>query len=267
MEFLKKHYEKVILGVVLLGLTAGLAFLPFKIANERMQLEEQRNRILTVRPKELEPPDTERTEAVLKRLRAPVLADFSLPHNLFNPVPWQRQADGRLIPIRTGAEIGPARVEITQVSPLYLTMSLEQIGASGTNYLISIKKQAETNPRRASVSRYVAVGEKIDVFTLREVVGPPDKPERLIFEATDTGERVVVTPDQPYQRVDGYTVDYRYEPDNLRRANQRVGSTVRLSGEDYTLVSINLVAPNSYEIVFSARSTGKKTTVRYTGAP
>ena len=38
MDFLKKHYEKVLLGVVLLGLAAGAVFLILMIPNERAAL-------------------------------------------------------------------------------------------------------------------------------------------------------------------------------------------------------------------------------------
>ena len=37
MEFLKKHYEKVLLGVVLVGLTVGAASLPLMISGERQR--------------------------------------------------------------------------------------------------------------------------------------------------------------------------------------------------------------------------------------
>jgi hypothetical protein len=39
MDFLKKHYEKILLGVVLLGLAVAVGFLPFKIASEKENLE------------------------------------------------------------------------------------------------------------------------------------------------------------------------------------------------------------------------------------
>ena len=35
MEFIKKNYEKMLLGLVLLGLAVAVALLPFKIASER----------------------------------------------------------------------------------------------------------------------------------------------------------------------------------------------------------------------------------------
>ena len=43
MDFLKKHYEKVMLGVVLLGLAVAVAVLPFMIASEKEKLEEMKS--------------------------------------------------------------------------------------------------------------------------------------------------------------------------------------------------------------------------------
>ena len=50
MQFLKKHYEKVLLSIVLLGLAGAAAALPWQVSHERDRLEEiQRN--LTVKVK------------------------------------------------------------------------------------------------------------------------------------------------------------------------------------------------------------------------
>ena len=35
MDFIKKHYEKIMLGVVLLGLVGVLVFMPFLIPSDR----------------------------------------------------------------------------------------------------------------------------------------------------------------------------------------------------------------------------------------
>ena len=53
MEFLKKNYEKVVLGVVLLGWTIAACLLPFIISAKRASLEEQR---VSTKPKVKELP-------------------------------------------------------------------------------------------------------------------------------------------------------------------------------------------------------------------
>ena len=42
MDFVKKHYEKILLGFVLLGLVVALVFLPFMIASDRDQQEQMK---------------------------------------------------------------------------------------------------------------------------------------------------------------------------------------------------------------------------------
>ena len=39
MDFVKKHYEKILLGFVLLGLVGALVFLPFMIASDQQKLQ------------------------------------------------------------------------------------------------------------------------------------------------------------------------------------------------------------------------------------
>jgi hypothetical protein len=57
MDFLKKHYEKILLGVVLLGLVTAAVLLPFMIMSDRENLEVTRMGIINRVPKPLEPLD------------------------------------------------------------------------------------------------------------------------------------------------------------------------------------------------------------------
>ena len=86
MDFLKKHYEKVLLGVVLLGLAVAVAFLPFKIASEKQKLEDMRNQLIHPKVKPLTNLDLSLPDQVLKLAAAPPQVDFSAPHRLFNPI-------------------------------------------------------------------------------------------------------------------------------------------------------------------------------------
>ena len=123
MDFLKKHYEKVLLGVVLLGLAVAVAFLPFKIASEKQKLEDMRNQLIHPKVKPLTNLDLALPDSVLKRVAAPALVDFSAPHRLFNPMAWQKAADGHLIKVDS-TNIGPNAVTITKMVPLYLKLTL-----------------------------------------------------------------------------------------------------------------------------------------------
>jgi len=52
MDFVKKHYEKIILGIVLVGLAVAVAFIPFKVASEKKELDEKR---LSLIPRSVKP--------------------------------------------------------------------------------------------------------------------------------------------------------------------------------------------------------------------
>jgi len=39
---------------------------------------------------------------------------------------------------------------------------------------------------------------------LRKIDGPPENPTKLTLELNDTGETAIITPDQPFRRIDGY---------------------------------------------------------------
>jgi len=83
MDFLKKHYEKIILGVVLLGLAVAVVFIPFKVGSERNQLEEKRKSLIARKVAPLTNIDLAMPEAALKRVGVPVVLNFSTGHRLF----------------------------------------------------------------------------------------------------------------------------------------------------------------------------------------
>ena len=261
MNFIKKHYEKVLLGAVLLGLVVAAVLLPFKVATEEAALKQQREEIMERGPGPLPPLNLNRSEEALKRLQDPARLNFAKPHNLFNPGPWQKAQDGTLIPVPTGREFA---VEIVKITTLYLTITLDSVGASGSNYLIKIERETEPNasPRRKQ-SEYVSLNDKPKKLpvTLRGVKGPPEKPSELVLELNDTGERISVAFDRPYRQVDGYTADLKSE--NKTWPGLRKGARLPFAGDAFTIVAINLVATNQFEVILSATSTGKKYTVNF----
>src|SRR3954453_9489813 len=97
MDFLRKHYEKILLGLVLVGLVGALGYLPFKISNENEKLTQMSGGLITPKVKPLTNIDLTMPEAGLKRAATPVAYDFASTNKLFNPMPWQRAPDGHLV--------------------------------------------------------------------------------------------------------------------------------------------------------------------------
>jgi hypothetical protein len=258
LDFIKKNWEKVLLGGVLLGLLVAVVMLPVKIASEKAELDEMMIRIVQRPAKEIEPLDLSAFEKTLERTGQRVALDLTTGHRLFNPVLWQRATDGRPIKVMEGNEVGIGAVEVVQITPLHLVLTLDSVLTtdSGSRYAIGVEKQADP-VRRNRVKRqtYASVGDKNDTFLLREVVGAPADPTAVILELSDTSERVTLTREKPFTRVDGYTADLRYPPENRNFAGRRVDDSLTIARETYKIVAIT-----KSDVVFSAPS-GKKTTL------
>jgi hypothetical protein len=262
MDFLKKHYEKVLLGVVLLGLAVAVAFLPFKIANEKEALETMRQQYRQRPVKELTNLDLTLPDAALKRAAVPAHYDFSAPHRLFNPMPWQKKADGQLIKV-DASNIGPNALVVTKMVPLYLKLTLDSVmtSESGSRYVIGIENEAGATVRdRRKTQKYCSVGTKTDIFTLRKAQPAPDNPSNVVvvLELNDTRKLVDVSKNQPFRRAEGYMVDLKYAPETKNWNNRRVGDKLVFNGEEY-----NIVAITEDEVVLSAKSNQKKWPVKY----
>jgi len=264
MEFIKRNWEKVLLGVVLVGLAVAVALLPLKIASERRELEENQARIFDRPIKPLPGVDMSVAQAAFARSKSPARVDFSSGHQLFNPVLWQKTTDGRPLKVESGDEVGPAAIEVDSTTPLYTIVSFDSVITNelGARYAIGVEEQAaERRSDRRKRQTYASVGDKTDSFTLVKVQGDPVNPTALILEVEGTDGQVNVTRSKPYKRVDGYLADLKYAPESKTWLKRRSGDTLVLAGESY-----NIVAINENEVVLSALS-GKKTTVRSSMVP
>jgi len=272
MEILKKHFEKILLGVVLLGLVVGAAFLPLMIASERQSLRDMAQAELKRKPGELPKLDLSKSEQLLARLQTALRLDFSSSHKVFNPVVWKRKPPPDNTPIKAEkGNIGVEAISVARTSPLHLIITLDSVTMTdtGARYTIGVEREAAATARQRSKRAYYAAPTiKSDGgFTIVEVKGPADNPSELVLELTDNGERAVVTKEQPFRRVDGYAADLKYDPESRRWSNLRVGAggfgtpQITVEGESYIVVAIN-----KNEVVLSAKSNNKKTSLPYSPA-
>jgi hypothetical protein len=258
MEFLKKNYEKVLLGLVLLGLGVAVALLPFIISSKRTELDSARNELTNPKIKELPALEMAREDAAIQRAQTVIRLNLSGKHNLFNPVLWQKTPDGRLVKVQTGSEIAGG-VEITAIQPLYLKLAFDSVSGK-ESYLIGVENQAAANKEKRNKTQTLCSpsNPKNSYFSLREVKGPSENPTALVLNLNDTGEVVTLGPGKPYQRVDGHSVDLKYPPENRTWRNYRVGANLAFAGSQY-----NIVAITETNIVLSASNNGKKTTINF----
>jgi len=256
MKFVKKHYEKILLGLVLLGLAVGTALLPYIISNKRKDLEGRSNPPLKVAPlKEL---DLTREEAALQRAQTQMAVDFTNGHRVFNPMRWVKKSDGTLVKIMTGNETGAGALEVVNIKTLFLKLKLN--GPSASGYLITVTREGATRPSdRSPHDTYVVKGEKHDLFILKDVKGPPDKPTELVVEFNDTSEDGSIFPDKMLQRPEAYSADLKYGPEGSKTwSDQRRGAVLSFGDDKY-----NIVAITASNVVVSAESNKKKTTIPF----
>lgn len=263
MNFVKKHYEKVLLGAVLLGLFAVLLALPFTISADKEKFMELTITASHPRAKLLPPLDMSQENAALDRVHASYELDFENTNRLFNPMPWQKTMDGHLIELVSGNEVGPEAVDVTKIVPLYYVVRLDSIEPSNefsaARYVVSIERQdAPIAPERRPRKYWLSVGEKNPEMSLISASGPADNP-KLTLQLVASGEQVSVTKAKSFREVSGYAADLRYPLENNKHwDDQRVGAILNLSGDDYKVVVID-----AHEVVLSAESNHKKTTRPY----
>jgi hypothetical protein len=267
MDFIKKHYEKILLSVVLLGVIAALGALPVVIQRDNDARQADSN-INNRKPKHLDPLDLSRQNSVFDRLQSPLDLDFATSNKLFNPVVWKRNpVSGELIKATTGHEVDASAAVVTNITPLYLVISLKNVDVetnAAVRYQLIVERQAAaTRNGRLPLPRVATLNQKIkDVtpaFTITQVKGAdPAAPEEVDLKLDDTGETAVVTPAKPFKRPDDYAADLTYDPEKKVVHAARVGTPLTFGGENYKIVAIT-----ANEVILAAQSNSKKTILHY----
>ncbi len=262
MDFLKKHYEKILLGLVLAGLVGALVFLPFYIAADKQKMADLTESIInnpSVKP--LTNLDLTASSAVVARQKTPYVLDFNSTNKLFNPGKWQKAPDGSSL-IKVNPLRGPAAVVVTNITPLHLVLTLDSVTTNelGARYVVGVEKQAEKIlSKRRKQQRFISSGDKAnDTFGLVEVKGPVENPESLALKLVDTGELVTISREKSFRRVDAYAADFRYDPEKKIFRGRRNGDKVSFDGTDYTVADVN-----QNELILEDQTNQKKTSLPF----
>ena len=260
MDFLKKHYEKILLIAVLAGVVGFLLFLPVIIHSDQEELKDKRKEFIR-NPHPLPALDMTKQQEILLRLGSPANFDFTTRNKLFNPVEWKKGPDGP-IKITGDDKIGAGAAVVTKITPLYLVVTLESVITNelGATYVLSVSNGAAATPVLSRKQlHYVQKGDDIkNVFALIAVRGPAENPDALVLKLADTGQLAPVSKDKPFQRLDGYSADLKYDLEKRNFIGRRAGQTISFNGEDY-----NIIAIGADSVILSAQSNQKKTTLRY----
>jgi hypothetical protein len=163
-------------------------------------------------------------------------------------------ADGRLVKVVSGNELGAGALEVTATKPLFLKLRYKDTNAIG--YVVTVEDEAAPAGKRSPHDTIVGKESKGD-YRLIDIKGPPEKPTLLTLEMKETGENISLVPDQPFKRVDGYTADLKYPPEpGWIKNGQRVDANLSFGGQLYKIVAIT-----QSNVVVSAKSNDKHTTI------
>ncbi len=258
MDFIKKHYEKIILAVVLLGLAGAAAYLPFSVSSIRAELEES---IRPTKAKEFQPKDLSDNIALLNRAKNPGPVTLASPeHNTFNPVGWLDN-QGTLVKDRAYGRRGPNSLKILETRPLYLRISFnsdKEIKDENPRYSFAVTREAaEKRSDRRKVTRLARLRDKNDIFILKEVQGNPLNPDGFVLELLDSNKTITVNAREEYTEVTGYQADLEYPAANNRKfTSQRKGDKISIEKRNYEVVFVS-----ETEVVLSDEKTSKHTTI------
>ena len=262
MQFLKAHYEKVILSVVLLGLMVAAALMPMKVSAERENEENRKNVLLPKAVKPMNPIDLATNEQAVVRAATPQRVVLQGEHNIFNPVRWQINQDKS---IYRAFDAGPGALQINDIRPLHLRLEFDQVAQVGATPQESRYRLQVLNELRSSrpTPRDAGLGDRNNMFTLEKIIGDdPANPEALLLVLPGEKEPVRVTKQEPHQRVIGYTADITHSVEKRKWDNLKVKDELNFGGEIY-----NIVAITPTEVVLSAKSNKKQTVLEFRPAP
>ncbi len=260
----KRHWEKVILAFALLGLIGAVVYLNSMKSEESAKIDEYEKGVLRPKVKPYPTLDVNMLSSAMRQATNNASLNFSPPHNLFNPVKWQkRTATGVRIKAETGLELGIQAVQIAKNTPLSTIITLDAPSGSGANMSVTMEANS-TNYYRQRLRAFVSTNTTDRVhrasraFTLRDFrLGTDGSAEADIEVTVGTSTNVTVTVAKPFTRVESYKSDLFYPPENLSLKDRRVGDTLTIAGEDYIIVAIS-----ANEVVVSARSNDRQTKIR-----
>jgi len=262
MEQLKQHYEKAILGLAMLA----LVYVAYGVLTDNSEeaIAEQVQARERPDDKDKKPmPQMVMTDyhATLARLEKAETLNLSNPHNLFNPVQWRVTRQGTTLKVELGNEIGAGAIELIETRPLYL--KIEYRGTTGTapntRYRFAVTREAaEIKKKRLRMTTSAQLNDKDtrDLFTMIKIVGDPADPTAFELQLANNAGNITVEKGKLFQRIDGYTANLKYGPDNKTYANKRVRDKLFFADDGH-----NIVAIGKREVVLSTASTSKRTTI------
>ena len=278
MEFLKNHYEKIVLSVVLLLMATAAVLLVLQVRSVEEELGAFRKVIVETGGQSVERPKTNPYTAILTKAQPPVV-DLVQPHKVFNPERWlMDRTNGILI---SGKDVGVGKLQLLEVQPMQLKLELVVSGsAERQSYLVNItreyaQKTIDQRPTKRSVTlnstNFVDAPSKQRFIVARAIEGPPDNPT-VTLDYQEPGkdlQKITLTKDKPFSAVVEYGVKMFYPVEKIAFPNplrkdvvwERKDSPLVFAGDTNIIVEITVS-----NVIVKAVSNDKTTTIPVSGS-
>ncbi len=245
MDYLKKHYEKLVLFVVLFGLAASAFWLTNQVGAIRTTLEEQLRTATGGKQKSLPRADLTNASVALARIGGNYQVVLDGEHKTFNPARWIKSGDG----YRRQSDKAVA-VVVGKVGPLNLNLTYTGVAGTPENirYQFTVEKAYEKLPaKQRPLTVSLTEGTKNETFMLREVKGAKESATEVVVELVDGGAKVELVRDKTFSKVFGYAADLKVENSNREYPKRRQDDSVNVNGTSYKIISIT-----PEEVIFEA---------------
>ncbi len=261
MDFLKKHYEKITLGLVLVVVMFLALQIPSAISSARRDEDERQRRIQNQATNAVTPVDLAAMKKSVENLNAPVSTKFAEPgHNLLNPVLWRKGARDQLIKIPT-PEDAIRQLVVKDITPLRLTVLFGDNPRPDSTGIYVVVTDESRMPRAARrpqprTMRGTRENESNDLFKLLGFTGPVDTASEIKIELRKGARQLTLKRGEPFSEVVAYEVDLEYPPENKTFDDIIVGGTVTFNFERYKVIAITESA-----VTIEGQTTPKRYTI------
>lgn len=270
MEFLKNHYEKIILGLMLLLMAVGAVVLVMEVSSVQAQLEEYRKIIVAGNDSKRPPAENlNKYKGILDKARNPPQTDFVTVHRVFNPDAWYTDTNGNLI---QGTNVGVNRLAVLSITPQHLKLWFDSIGGTPGRESVKInairewlrtvqeqgKKPLTLSLTSTNTVNMLDPASKLQIFP-REISGTPEAPE-VKFELVEPGKdplKLTMSKAQGYTNVVEFVAHIVYTVEtNFVWRTARKGTQLIFAGD--TNIVVEVTATN---VILRAISNEKQTTI------
>jgi hypothetical protein len=245
MDFLKKHYEKLILTVVLAGLLGAAGWLLWQVN----RVKAGTGPVEEVPDRQAVKLDGEHYQRIIAGVtNAGGLVLESPRHPVFNPWTWLLNTNDRTWTQQK--EIGPSKLLVTNQTPLHLIIDpVASVSSDRTNLTLGLTREYLVGPTGKRLPRSVSLGttNRLDGDAIRAVLkavrnpgGEVEMDVDLLVANEPPVLNQTLTKANPFKRLIGYEVDIVYPPVPAAPIPKklRVGGTFVIDGETYKIIAI-----------------------------